>query len=191
MDDRRWLSHAFILLSSLIHSILDKLSNPDEKSDLDRAEFSQPLCTAVQVGLVNLLNTWGITPAAVVGHSSGEIAAAYASGAITAEAAIIIAYYRGRITKKQTRRGKMAAVGMSRDETIPFLIKGVVIACVNSPSSVTISGDEEAIATIVAEIKSKKPEVFARHLKVEMAYHSRRFSPGFVVRQHKQKFKNR
>lgn len=165
--------NASTLLYSLIRLILDKLSTPDETGDLDKAEFSQPLCTAVQIGLVNLLNKWGITPAAVVGHSSGEIAAAYASGTLTADTAIVIAYYRGQITKKQTRRGRMAAIGMSREQVTPYLVKGVVIACENSPSSTTISGDEEQVAAVVTEIKSKQPEVFARHLKVEMAYHSR------------------
>ena len=159
--------------------ILDALLTPDKTGKLDKAEFSQPLCTAVQIGLVNLLNTWGISPAAVVGHSSGEIAAAYASGAINADAAIVIAYYRGQVTKKQTRRGKMAAVGMSRDEIAPYLAKGVVIACENSPRSVTLSGDEEKLAAVIEEINSKRPEVSSRQLKVEMAYHSRK-SNSFI-----------
>lgn len=123
---------------------------------------------------MNLLKTWGVSPAAVVGHSSGEIAAAYASGAITADTAIIIAYYRGQVTKKQTRRGRMAAVGMGRDEVTPYLAEGVVLACENSPRSVTLSGDEGKLATIIEEINSKRPEVSTRHLKVEMAYHSRK-----------------
>jgi acyl transferase domain-containing protein len=140
---------------------------------------------------VNLLNTWGVTPAAVVGHSSGEIAAAYASGAITTDTAIIIAYYRGLVTKKQTRRGKMAAIGMGRDEVASYLVNGVVIACENSPSSVTLSGDEGKLANIIGEIKSKQPEVFIRHLKVEMAYHSRESHTSVAPRDNTQECKSR
>ena len=145
---------------------------PEETSRLDKAEFSQPLCTAVQIGLVNLLRSWGIIPAAVVGHSSGEIAAAYASHAITASAAIIVAYYRGQVTKKSFRAGGMTAVGMGRAMVTPYLRRGVVIACENSPSSVTLSGDKKALNSVVVKISSEKPEVFVRHLKVDMAYHS-------------------
>lgn len=125
---------------------------------------------------MNLLSSWGILPAAVVGHSSGEIAAAYASNAITAKAAIIIAYYRGQISKKQFRPGGMLAVGMSRMAATPYLIEGVVVACENSPDSITLSGDKEQIDKIAKNIVDKQPEVFVRHLKVRVAYHSCRFS---------------
>lgn len=126
----------------------------------------------MQVGLVNLLRSWGITPAAVVGHSSGEIAAAYAVDAITSDAAIQIAYYRGQVTKQQLSPGGMAAVGLGRSETTPLLLEGVVIACENSPSSVTISGDEDQLDACIERIKSAKPDTFVRRLKVDMAYHS-------------------
>ena len=147
---------------------------PEAFSRLDRAEFSQPLCTAIQIGIVNLLTSWGIPIAAVVGHSSGEIAAAYASGVITAKAAITVAYYRGQVTKKQTRPGGMCAVGLGRAQVAPYLVEGVVIACENSPSSVTLSGDKVELNNVAAAIKAALPETLVRHLKVEMAYHSRK-----------------
>jgi acyl transferase domain-containing protein len=152
----------------------DELSKDTEQSRINEAEFSQPLCTAVQIALVNLLRSWGVSPAAIVGHSSGEIAAAYACGAITATEAITLAYYRGLITKERPRAGGMAAIGLGRKETEVFLVNGVVIACENSPSSVTISGDQEALNDVCSRIKEELPQVFVQHLKVEMAYHSRR-----------------
>jgi acyl transferase domain-containing protein len=124
---------------------------------------------------MNLLRSWGIFPAAVVGHSSGEIAAAYTSNAITAKAAIIIAYYREQLSKRQLRSGGMLAVGVGHEAVIPYLIEGVVVACENSPNSVTLSGDKQQINKVANEISDKQPEMFVRHLKVQMAYHSCRF----------------
>ncbi|EAL87813.1 polyketide synthase fgnA [Aspergillus fumigatus Af293] len=155
-------------------SILEELQKPAEDSQINRAEMAQPLCTALQVALFHQLKRLGIKPTAVVGHSSGEIAAAYAAGYITLEYALAVAYYRGYITKNADRsRGAMAAVRLSATEVLPFLRTGVCIACENSPSSTTISGDKEALKEILARLKEEKPDVFARLLKVEMAYHSR------------------
>ncbi|KAJ4255263.1 hypothetical protein NW757_004776 [Fusarium falciforme] len=153
-------------------SIADELLKPQEKTRLDQAEFSQPLCTAVQLVIVNLLRAWNISPSRVIGHSSGELAAAYASGAITAEEAIIGAYYRGLVTKEQTRPGAMAAVGFGREDVACFLTEGVTIACENSPASTTLSGDADKIDAVIAKIKESHPDVLARRLRVEMAYHS-------------------
>lgn len=139
------------------------------------AEISQPLCTALQIVIINLLQKWGISPSAVVGHSSGEIAAAYAAKAISIEAAMTIAYYRGHVTKLQLRPGAMAAVGMSSDEVQEFIKPGVVIACENSSKSVTISGDVNVLDEVTVAITQAKPDVLCRKLRVEKAYHSRKF----------------
>lgn len=149
-----------------------ELAKAEDASRVNEAEFSQPLCTALQIGLVNLLRSWGVSPTSVVGHSSGEIAAAYTANAITATAAIIIAYYRGQATKNQKRPGGMLAVGMGKEAITPYLIEGVVVACVNSPNSVTLSGDEEPISKIAEAIKDKQPDVLIHRLKVGIAYHS-------------------
>ncbi|PGH00300.1 hypothetical protein AJ80_09194 [Polytolypa hystricis UAMH7299] len=149
-----------------------ELSKSSTETRIDKAEFSQPLCTAVQIGIVNLLASWNIRPSAVLGHSSGEIAAAYTSGAITAEAAIIIAYYRGLVTKLQRRAGGMVAVGLSREIVAPYLVDGVVVGCENSPRSVTLSGDEEGLDEVVAKLREDHPDALFRRLRVEMAYHS-------------------
>lgn len=140
------------------------------------AELSQPLCTAIQVAIVNLLREWGITPAAVVGHSSGEIAAAYTAGALTAREAIIVAYYRGRIAGN-AQQGAMAAVGLGRHAVAPHLIPGVSIACENSPDNVTLSGNIKEVEQIMTSLKEEHADLFVRRLKVNVAYHSGWYSP--------------
>lgn len=119
-----------------------------------------------------MLATVGVKPTCVVGHSSGEIAAAYAAEVLTASEAMIIAYYRGQVTKRQTKPGGMAAIGLGKNEVTDYLKSQVVIASENSPESVTISGDVDQVDAIVAEIKSDHPDILARRLHVEMAYHS-------------------
>lgn len=126
----------------------------------------------MQIALVHLLNECGVTPTAVVGHSSGEIAAAYAAKAITATEAISISYYRGLITGTQTRKGGMMAIGMGRDAVSPYLVDGVVVGCDNSPRNVTLSGDEVALEQTLEALKSSDPDIFARRLRVNAAYHS-------------------
>ncbi|KAM5494833.1 Type I Iterative PKS [Microsporum audouinii] len=158
-------------------SIEEELLNICDPARIDDPEFAQTLCTAVQMGLANLLNKWGIVSAAVIGHSSGEIAAAYTSGAITMESAIIISYYRGQVAKsilsnKGKVRGGMAAVGLGPEKVKRFLINGVVIACENSPQSVTLSGDRDKLDKVLAEIRSTDKDIFCRRLRVEIAYHS-------------------
>jgi acyl transferase domain-containing protein len=166
------------VLQSLPHapswSIEDVLANVSDKNVLLEPEFSQPLCTALQIALVDLLATWNITPSAVVGHSSGELAAAYAAGALSAREAVIAAFYRGQVCKTPTKVGGMAAVGLGRDDVYPYLAAGVRIACENSGSSVTISGDLEPLEEVMAKIKEGRPDILCRKLQVKAAYHSRK-----------------
>ncbi|KAK3688033.1 hypothetical protein B0T22DRAFT_425418 [Podospora appendiculata] len=153
-------------------SLAGELAKPKETSRVHEAEFSQPLCAAIQIIIVNLLRDWGISPAAVIGHSSGEIGAAYASGALDMQEAIICAYLRGRVTKQQTTRaGAMAAVGLGSEDIQPFLVDGVVVACENSPSSITLSGDAENVDVVLQTLQNERPEVFARRLRISTAYH--------------------
>ena len=118
-------------------SIKDALLEPAATSKVGDASFSQPLCTAVQIGIVKLLRTWGVEPSVVAGHSSGEIAAAYASGLLSEAHAIIIAFYRGLVVGKITSKGCMLAVGMGPEDA-KTLIDGtplrseLTVACVNS-----------------------------------------------------------
>lgn len=138
-----------------------------------KAEFVQPLCTALQIGLVDVLAEWNIRPATVVGHSSGEIAAAYAMGSLTAEEAITIAFYHGKLVSSLPVRGAMAAIGLNAQEAEEFLVEGAVIACENSPQSVTISGDVDMVEAVAEKIKLSRPDTFYRRLRFNIAYHSR------------------
>ncbi|KAK3682255.1 polyketide synthase [Podospora appendiculata] len=160
-------------------SLIDELSKDAKTSKVSEAHISQPSCTAIQLALVDLLRTWGIRPTAVAGHSSGEIAAAYAAGIIDFESAVAIAYHRGRlipILKQQhpDLQGRMMAVGGTKEEFLPILEslkeKEARIACYNSPSSLTISGDEPALAELEKICEEK--QLFNRRLVVDVAYHS-------------------
>lgn len=167
----------------MANKIVDELLKSSSESNIDKAEFSQPLCTALQVLLVNLWKELGVLPDSVVGHSSGEIAAAYAAGAIDVEDAIIIAYMRGQATRLQTSSGAMAAVGQGAEWVRDKLPDGVVIACENSGSSTTVSGDREAVLSFIEKVKEVDSEVFVRLLRVEQAYHSREsfFQESFKI----------
>jgi NADPH:quinone reductase-like Zn-dependent oxidoreductase/malonyl CoA-acyl carrier protein transacylase len=158
---------------------LDELSKDAKTSRVSDAQISQPACTVLQLALTDLLKSWGISPTAVVGHSSGEIAAAYAAGVLSLESSIAIAYYRGQAVVSFKKRypdlkGGMLAVGGSAEEIQPMiesLTNGkATIACINSPSSITASGDEAAIDSLAALIEEK--QMFNRKLRVDTAYHS-------------------
>ena len=161
-------------------SVMAELTAQDKDSQISLAKFSQPLCCVLQTALVDLLAHWGVKPAAVIGHSSGEIGAAYATGALSAEDCWKVAFHRGRLsddikTIASHLKGSMLAVGLSEDDVKPYLEKlgtdkAAVVACVNSPSNVTVSGDLAAVDELIELLKPAN--VFARKLKVENAYHS-------------------
>ncbi|KJZ77319.1 hypothetical protein HIM_03043 [Hirsutella minnesotensis 3608] len=155
-------------------TIEECLLSDDASGFIDKAVFAQPLCTAIQIALVNLLVKFGVTPSIIVGHSSGEIAGAYAAGALTASEAILCGYYRGKATqcRHEAPKGGMAAVGLGQDGIARHLVDGVVVACENSPRSVTLSGEEDALEQTLRAIKAELPSTFTRRLHVDMAYHS-------------------
>ncbi|KAJ6189933.1 hypothetical protein N7519_004841 [Penicillium mononematosum] len=157
--------------------VLEELQKDFETSQVNKAVYSQPLCTALQIALVDLLDSWDIHPNSVTGHSSGEIAAAYCAGAISLEDAMLLAYARGCATTDLARKGvdgTMAAVGMTREELSPILSDlrngKAVIACSNSPSSITVSGDKSAIDELQQVLREQG--VYNRRLVVGVAYHS-------------------
>jgi acyl transferase domain-containing protein len=152
--------------------ITDVLYHTDDGNILSQPEYSQTICTALQIGLVDLLESWGVKPFAVVGHSSGEIAASYSTRSLTKTEAMTIAFYRGHVCKNPPRKGGMAAVGLGKAQVAAFLLPGVSVACENSPSSVTLAGNVGALETVMAKIKKANEDTFVRRLKVEMAYHS-------------------
>lgn len=163
-------------------SLKEELQRSGPTSRVGEAELSQPLCTAIQIVLVDLVRAAGIEFGAVVGHSSGEIAAAYAAGLISADDAICIAYYRGFHGKlagsTNGQPGAMLAAGTSAEDAAEILeeFEGrAKIACYNSSSSVTLSGDEDALQEIKVILDDESK--FARMLKVEKAYHSHHMVP--------------
>ena len=159
-------------------SIVKRLGNWDliqaiNSEEVNTTRVSQPATTAVQLALVELLKSWGIVADGVIGHSSGEIAAAFAAGAITLEEAMEVAFYRGStIDEYSKEQGGMAAVGLTEEQLLPYLQKydKLVIACYNSPTALTVSGDSHQIDMLCSELKLDG--LFCRRLVVTHAFHS-------------------
>ena len=145
------------------------------------ANVGQPVVTALQLALVDLLASWNIRPLSVVGHSSGEIAAAYAAGMLSYESAMAVAYWRGEHASRAysdcfEKSGSMMAVPLSESDATrqisydPAWKGKIVVACCNSPCSVTLSGDSPAMVELQKHLESQ--DISARLLKVDTAYHS-------------------
>ncbi|KAJ5637355.1 hypothetical protein N7490_007234 [Penicillium lividum] len=159
-------------------SLIDELLAEGDLSSVSSPEIAHPLCTSLQVALVDLLASWDIFPTAVTGHSSGEIAAAYSAGKISREGAWKAAYYRGYVSSKQlAANGAMMAVGLSASK-LEFYLDWVheeyrgelIIACYNSPKNNTVSGDNELVDCLKKRLDTEG--IFARKLTVQNAYHS-------------------
>lgn len=164
-------------------TIAEELQKEEGSSRIGDAVFSQPICTAVQIMLVDILKSAGVEFTAVVGHSSGEIAASYAAGRLSANAAIRVAYYRGlsmTLEQAQPKAGAMMAVRTSQEDMEELLqepeFEGRAwIAAINSSASITVSGDMDAIEELGAVLKDEKKTY--RILKVDKAYHSPHMLP--------------
>lgn len=181
---------SFLKSIRMLDRALEDLSDPPEwtledvlledapKSRISEAEFAQPLCTAIQVAIVQLLDQWGIQPVVTVGHSSGEIAASYAAGLISANEAIVVAFYRGKVVRDVNTDGSMLAVGLGAQAVEDYfhgMHEKVVIACHNSPAAVTLSGDADALKIVKDRLDADR--VFARALNTGgKAYHSHRMA---------------
>ncbi|OHE98079.1 polyketide synthase/peptide synthetase [Colletotrichum orchidophilum] len=169
-------------------SLQSELLFGDGVSRVHEAAISQPLCTAIQIMLVDLLRAAHVEFDAVIGHSSGEIAAAYAAGYLSARDAICVAYYRGlhcqyAASPNGPIKGSMLAVGTTFEDATALsemeeFAGRVSIAAVNSSSSVTISGDKDAIEELQVILDDEKK--FNRLLKVDQAYHSKHMLPCVV-----------
>ena len=160
-------------------SVIDELEKARDESRIASSELAQPICTIIQVAMIDLLRCWNIRPTAVAGHSSGEIAAAYCTGAITRQSAWEIAFHRGRECARLKEvapdlRGAMLAVGLGVEDVRSYLDAvapdRVNIACINSPNSTTLSGDAVEIQELLTKLIANG--VSARELRVENAYHS-------------------
>ncbi|KAI1378022.1 hypothetical protein F4677DRAFT_458752 [Hypoxylon crocopeplum] len=164
-------------------NVIDELHKNASRTNVNNALYSQPLCTALQVALVELLESFDVRPTAVVGHSSGEIAAAFCARAISRESAWKLAYWRGvvaaQLAKTSEVKGGMMALGLSSSEASEYLHtlerelgeSRLVVACVNSPTSVTISGDSDHLDHLQLLLNGSSG-IFKRRLNVDVAYHS-------------------
>ncbi len=154
-------------------SLIDELSKSEENHLLGETQISQPANFAIQVGLLELWKSFGIVPKSIIGHSTGEVAAFYAAGVLSFEDAIKVIYARSFLQQKLSGRGKMAALALTEEEANEIIAQhnGLVsIAAINSPKSVTLSGDGDIIDRIAEEMEERK--IFCRLLRVDIPYHS-------------------
>ena len=168
------------------HSLREAaFSSPQEQ--LNEVQLAQPVIFMIQCGLVELLKTWGVYPDCVVGHSSGEVAAAYASGAMSLEEATHLVYHRAMLQQSRAGSGRMLAIGLDRLgveellETlkVPFRPKvgptQVEFACENAPANVVLCGQETALRPIMAELDRRNLQ--NQLLPGNIAFHSTAMNP--------------
>ncbi|WP_435857081.1 type I polyketide synthase, partial [Streptomyces mobaraensis] len=140
-------------------------------AELSRVEVVQPVLWAVMVSLAAVWAEYGVKPAAVIGHSQGEMAAACVAGALSLEDAARVVAVRSDALRRLAGRGAMASLGVGRElaEELIDGRAGVGIAAVNGPSSTVISGPPEQVAQVVADAKER--ELRARLIDVDYASH--------------------
>ncbi|KAJ5533539.1 Acyl transferase/acyl hydrolase/lysophospholipase [Penicillium frequentans] len=154
--------------------LIEEIKADANSSRMSQPDRSQSICCALQIALVDLLASWQVHPRAVVGHSSGEIGAAYAAGFLTHQDVIRVAYFRGILSLRIAQNGKrggMLAAGISAADANKYLVDvPPQIRCDSIPTSITLSGDVDQIDLLEKRIQADK--CFARKLRVETAYHS-------------------
>ena len=159
-------------------SVVEELKAGPGQSRLHLTEFAQPALFALQVGLLESLSRRGLRPDAVLGHSVGEVAAAFASGAFDAEQAVRVIHERSRAQAPTRGRGRMAALGLSPAQALEAIGRyegEVELAAVNSPSSVTLSGPLALLQALGAGWE--EADVQFRILDLDYAFHSRAMDP--------------
>ncbi|MFI9024279.1 amino acid adenylation domain-containing protein [Streptomyces sp. NPDC053560] len=159
-------------------SLLDELAADETTSRMGETWLAQPANFALQTGLAALWRSYGVRPDAVVGHSTGEVAACYEAGVYSLPEAVRIILHRSRLQQRLTGTGTMLAVGLTEAEAARRLrpLRDLVsVAAVNSPSGVTLSGDTDALRDLAAGLE--REQVFARFLSVDVPYHSVRMDP--------------
>lgn len=159
-------------------SVLEELERSEQESRIQETRVAQPGIFAVQVGLFRLWTSLGVQPAAIVGHSVGEVAASHAAGILCLDDAVRVVLNRSRLQHRTEGQGRMLAVGVTEDQARTYvsgLEELISIAAVNSPSSVTLAGDPEELARLEARLTAEG--TFARFLQVPVPYHSPKMDP--------------
>ena len=160
------------------YSLEDELSGENTLSGQGRyarTEIAQPALFAIQVGVTQMLRSHGLMPAAVAGHSVGEVAAAWAAGALTLEQAVQVIYHRSALQGKTKGMGQMSAVALGLEAAQALLAEtgfaeSISLAGVNSSRGVTIAGDSRALTLFEAELA--KRIIGYKRLDLDYAFHS-------------------
>ncbi|MGP4002412.1 non-ribosomal peptide synthetase/type I polyketide synthase [Streptomyces sp. 8N706] len=159
-------------------SLVEELAADEAGSQMSETWLAQPANFALQTGLAALWRSRGVRPDAVVGHSTGEVAAFHEAGVYTLRDAVKVVVHRSRLQQKLTGTGTMLAVSLSETEAVrrvePYGDR-VSVAAVNSPTGITLAGDEDALAQLAAELQAE--QIFAKPLAVRVPYHSARMDP--------------
>jgi polyketide synthase 2 len=168
------VDHAFARVAGL--RVIPELTKDASQSELDKTRLMQPAIFAIQVALANLWRGLGVTPAAVIGHSFGEVSAAHVAGAIPLEDACRIVALRGALQQERHGMGAMAAVGLPSATVLQLLASTnpaeVGLAAINAPELVTVSGTPEGVDRFLDETETAYPGCFQRRLPLAYAFHS-------------------
>ncbi|MGI9385439.1 MAG: SDR family NAD(P)-dependent oxidoreductase [Methyloligellaceae bacterium] len=161
-------------------SAVEALLASEGESRVDDAAVTPALVFVVQAGLAEVWKAWGVTPDLLIGHSFGEVTAAYLADALSLETVAHLVNERGLIRARIGTEGGMAAIGLAPDRLAERLPPdgGIEIAAYNAPTLVTVSGDGSAIDGLIADLAREDPDIVARRLNLDFAWHSSWLAPG-------------